>query len=68
MGNIWDGPPAKRQNPKNRTVKNYIHAVVYDEPIDYHDKNRPKHLGRRGSIAKGRDAQNAPPPDTRNGG
>ena len=69
MGNIWDGPPAKRQNPKNRTVKNYIHAVVYDEPIDYHDKNRPKHLGRRGSIQIVRKkgvmvpAQNAPPPD-----
>ena len=42
MGNIWNGPKPKLQNPKNRTVGNYLHAIVYDEPIDYHDKDRPK--------------------------
>ena len=43
MGNIWT---AKPQNPKNRTLGNYAHAIVYDEPIDFHDKNRPKTKAR----------------------
>ena len=42
MGNIWNAPKPKLQNPKNRTLGNYLHAIVYDEPIDYHDKDRPK--------------------------
>ena len=50
MGNIWDGPKPKLQNPKNRTLGNYIHAIAYDEPIDYHDKDRPK--GSRNTQGK----------------
>ena len=41
MGNIWNVPTPKRQT-KTRTLGNYLHAIVYDEPLEYHDKDRPK--------------------------
>ena len=72
MGNIWDGPAAKPQNPKNRTLGNYLHAIVYDEPIDAHDKGRPKYLRGRPQVQIVRKNKNvvpqegAPFPDRKN--
>mgnify|MGYP001309044488 CR=1 FL=1 len=57
MGNVWDvAARTLPENPKSnrkRTVGDYVHAVVYDEPIDFHDKKGQgpeKSPRRRGAM------------------
>ena len=63
MGNIWDAPKKNKKNKKkerSRSLGNYIHALVYNEPLDYHDKGR-----KQPKTRPGREMQvvNTAPPD-----
>ena len=41
MGNIWDAAKKSLPEPqkrKQRSAGEYLHAVIYDEPLGFHDK------------------------------
>ena len=60
MGNIWDA--AKKSLPesqkgKQRSAAEYLHAVIYDEPLGFHDKKGVPDRGK--TRAMGVDSTSA---------
>ena len=57
MGNIWDAPKKNKKKERSERSRHsslgrYIHALVYNEPLDYHDKG-----GKPPKTRAGREIQ-----------